>query len=108
IQASYWYKSSGMSASSFVQLVAVEYDATGTFLRNGVITQMVGNSTSWTQVTASWTAGASAGWVNFLPTAADVSAAGASANATVWFDNCQMWNQTLTGTSTMAYCELRF
>ncbi|MEL4382952.1 hypothetical protein, partial [Shewanella algae] len=32
----------------------------------------------------------------------------ASANATVWFDNCQMWNQTLTGTSTMAYCELRF
>ncbi len=32
----------------------------------------------------------------------------ASANATVWFDNVQVWNQTTTNAASMPYCELRF
>jgi hypothetical protein len=39
--------------------------------------------------------------------AADTTVAGESANATVWADNAQLWNQTGTGMTSMPWCDLR-
>jgi hypothetical protein len=101
-------QSSGLSAAATLALVVREYDAAGTFLRSGTAATRTGNQPAWVQVAGGYTTGASCAYVDLACEAKDLSAPGASANATVWLDNAQIWNQTATGMTSMPYCELRF
>lgn len=105
---SFSVRSTGLSASASCKVIINEYDNSGTFLRQTNVGTITGNVTSWTIRSGTITTGTSCAYVATVLSAADTSAPGASANATVWFDNVQVWNQTTTGMSSMPYCELRF
>jgi hypothetical protein len=104
-----WYlTTSGLSAAASVRINVVEYDAGGNTLRTGTAASATGPQTAWTQLAGTYTTGASTAYLDVQLRVADTSAPGASANATVWLDNVQCWNQTATGATSMPYCELRF
>ena len=104
-----YVKSSGLSASALLRLYIFEYDASGTFLsRSGVVQTLSGNQAAWTQISGTYTTGASCAYADLELRVIDTTVAGESANATVWWDNAQVWDQTTTGQSSMPYCELRF
>src|SRR5260221_8514310 len=100
-------KSNGLSGSGVVQAVLNEYDASGNFLRQTTTTLTLSVGL-YTPFNVTVTTGASTAYVGLDLVAGDTSAPGASANATVWFDNVQVWDQTTTGAASMPYCELRF
>lgn len=101
-----WGKSSGGGASLNIQCIGNEYDSGGNFLRSTTLQTLTGNQSSWVQVSGTWTAGASCAFAGLEVLASDSTSG--SANAIVWIDNTQLWNQTRTGQTTMPYCELRF
>lgn len=101
-------QSGGLSAAATLSLVVREYDAAGTLLRSGAAASLTGNQPTWVQLAGSYITGASCAYVDLACEATDLSAPGASANAIVWLDNVQLWNQTATGMTSMPYCELRF
>ncbi len=78
-----------------MSLVAREYDASGSLLRSGNIASHTGNLSAWTQLSGTYTPGASCAWLDLACEAADSTAN--SANGIVWFDNAQLWNQTIHG-----------
>ncbi len=100
-------KSNGLSGSGVVQALLNEYDASGNFLRQTTTTLTLSVGL-YTPFNVTVTTGASTAYVGLDLVAGDTSAPGASANATVWFDNVQVWDQTTTGAASMPYCELRF
>lgn len=114
--ASVRVKSSGLGgatpANGSVSLALAEFDASGSLLRQGNVAASTGTTTNagWTTLSGTYTPGASCAYLGILLSAADTSAGGASANAIVWWDNLQLWNQTQTGQTVgnMPYCELRF
>lgn len=112
IQASVWTKStSGLNAThATLNLNIVEFNASGTVLRQTTVATLTGPQTSWVQMTGSVTTGANTAYVSLQLRLTDTSVAGESAGATVWFDNVQCWDQTFTsvGSGAMPYCELRF
>lgn len=106
--ASVWVMSSGLSANAVIQLTIAEYNASGTFLRSGTFGQKNGNQANWTQISGTYTTGdPNCAYVNIGLRVADTTVAGESANATVWADNIQLWNQTTTGLTVMPWCALR-
>jgi len=101
-------RSSGLSANAQLRLIATEYDSSGNTLRTTTIQTLTGNQAAWTALSGTLTTGASAAYLDMMLRVSDTTTPGESANATVWFDNAQVWNQTTTGQTTMPYCELRF
>ncbi|HEX9068223.1 MAG TPA: hypothetical protein VF807_05600, partial [Ktedonobacterales bacterium] len=99
-------KSTGLSVTASILLVANEYDSAGTFLRATTLQTLNGNQPAWTLLAGTLITGANCAFVFLFLEAVDATAN--SANGTVWFDNVQAWNQTATGMATMPYCELRF
>jgi hypothetical protein len=111
LQFAVWAKTSGLSANGLLRLYASEYDVNGTQLRQTLVTTLGGNQAAWVQITGSVATGASTVYADLLLRVVDTITPGESANATVWFDNVQVWDQTLTGAPNVAatpYCELRF
>jgi hypothetical protein len=102
--------SSGLGASAQTYLRIDEYDVNGTLLRGGTVSGTVttGNIGAWKAIAGTYTCGANCYAVSLQGRSGDVSVGGASANATVWFDNAQVWDQTATGLAAMPYCETRF
>jgi hypothetical protein len=108
IAVSCYVKSSGLGNAATTYIVITEYDASGASLRTSSnLAQQTGNIASWTQMSATYTTGASCAFIDVALHTQD-SNAGASANGTVWFDNVQVYDQTSTGQTSMPYCELRF
>ncbi len=100
-------RSAGLSSGATVDLRVSEFDATGTLLRTGTVTALAGNFPAWTPLAGTYTTGAGCVSIGVALHTADPTPS-ASAGATVWFDNVQVWNVTATGQSSMPYCELRF
>lgn len=103
---SVWIKTSGLGVAAQLQLQAADCDISGSQLRTTTIQTLTGNQGAWTQMTGTWTPGASTVLAEIFVTCQDSTAG--SANGTIWLDNAQLWNQTRTGQSSMPYCELRF
>jgi hypothetical protein len=106
LAASAWVKTSGLAGSGSVALTLREWDASGASLRQTTLQTLTGNQASWTQMSGTVTTGANTAYVDVILLAMDTTSA--SANAIIWFDNAQCWNQTTTGQTVMPYCELRF
>lgn len=104
---SVWGMSSGLGPNAQWQMKIAEYNAAGSFLRSTNVATNSGNLPTWTQFTGSVTTGASCAYAALFLSLID-STAGDCAGGTVWFDNCQVWDATTTGETTMPYCELRF
>ena len=102
-----WLRSSGIGAGCAQSLLALEYDASGAFLRAGTVASKSGPQVAWTQLSGAYTTGVSCAYLGLRLEASDPTA-GASAGGSIWWDNAQCWNQTTTGQTTMPYCELRF
>ena len=98
----------GLSANALLRLSATEYDSNGNTLRTTIIQTLTGNQAAWTALGGTLATGANAAYLDLTLRVSDTTTPGESANATVWFDNTQVWNQTTTGQTTMPYCELRF
>ncbi len=103
-----WARSSGLSAAAQIQVVIAELDGSGNVLRSSAAATQTGNLAAWTPLSGNYTTGAGCVYVDLWLRVSDTSAPGASAGATVWLDNVQVWNQTATGQTSMPYCELRF
>lgn len=103
------YRSTGLSASARIQIIATEYDVNGNYLRNQEYFQDTDTGGAWRVHSESWTVGANAVWLGFALRAED-GTAGASAGAIASFENVQVWDVTTTGVAAglMPYCELRF
>lgn len=101
-----WTKSAGLAGTATTQILVSEYDASGAFLRSGVVGALGGTQVNWAQLAGTYTTGAGCAYVDVALEVADATAG--SANGTVWLDNAQCWNMTATGQNTMPYCELRF
>ncbi len=101
-------RSSGLSANAQLRLIVTEYDSNGNSLRATTILTLTGNQATWTALSGTLTTGANAAYLDMMLRVSDTTTPGESANATVWFDNAQVWNETTTGQTTMPYCELRF
>lgn len=108
-------KSSNLGNGATLKLEYTEYDLNGNSLRTGTLQTFTVSggvqaayaaALSFT-VSGTWTTGASCAYVDLAIHAADTVAAN-SANAIVWADNCQVYDQTSTGQTSMPYCELRF
>ena len=113
LAVSVWAKGSGLgSASASVILGVGEYDVNGNFLRQGSAVIKTGAQVNgaWTQLSGTYTTGASCVYAQFQIGVTD--SGNGSANGIVWFDNAQCWDQTTvqaaTGQTSMPYCELRF
>ncbi|HLZ24294.1 MAG TPA: LamG domain-containing protein, partial [Ktedonobacterales bacterium] len=98
-----------LSGTASTRIIVSEYNSSGTFLTSGVAgAALTGAIASWTQIVATYTvSNASTAYIGVQLRTTDATV-GASANATVWWDNVQCWNQTTTGQTSMPYCELRF
>ncbi|HET9111491.1 MAG TPA: hypothetical protein VFN78_11750, partial [Ktedonobacterales bacterium] len=101
-----WVRSSGVGASCAHMLQVIEYDTNGALLRSGTVVSKTGPQAAWTQLSGTYTTGASCAWLGLRLEALDSTTG--SVGGTVWFDNAQCWNETTTGASSMPYCELRF
>lgn len=108
LSASVYVQASGLGVSGQAILSINEYNSSGTFLRNTVIQTVTGTPSGWTRLLGTLTAGASTAYAAIVLQAQDTSGAGNSANAVVWFENCQVFNQTTMGVTFMPYCELWF
>jgi hypothetical protein len=110
LQVSAWVKSSGLNANAQLRLVVTEYNAAGTQLRQTTVATLSGNQASWTQMTGNVTTGANCAYADLMLRVVDTTTPGESANGIVWWENCQVWDSTLTGVAAgkMPYCELRF
>lgn len=98
----------GLSATSAVNLLIIEYNSSGTLLTTGTKAILSGVAqTAWTAYSGTYTvSNAATAYVRLQLQVSDSTAN--SANATVWFDNVQLWDQTANGgQTTMGYCELR-
>lgn len=101
-------KSSGLGVAATIKLEATEYTASGVSLGTTVLQTLTSNQGAWTQLAGSLTTQATTAYLDLAVHVADTNA-GASANGTVWVDNCQCWDQTAcNGQASMPYCELRF
>src|SRR6185437_5954061 len=101
IAASAWVKTSGLAGSGSVALTVREWDASGASLRQTTVQTLTGNQANWTQLSGTVTTGVNTAFVDVILLAMDTTSA--SANAIIWFDNAQCWNQTTTGQSSMDY-----
>ncbi len=101
--ASVWVKSSGLSNTAQVILVASEFTAGGGAIL-ATTSSLTGNVGTWTQLSVTWVANG-AGTLVGISCRVNEPTAGASAGATIWFDNVQCWPDALG--ATMPYCELR-
>jgi hypothetical protein len=108
VQAAVAVRSSGLSANALLRLVLYEFDASGASLRNTVLQTLTGNQGAWATLSGSLVLFSNTAYVDLGLRVIDTTIAGESANATVWFDNAQCWDQTTTGMATMPYCETRF
>jgi hypothetical protein len=104
---SVWLKTSGLSGTAHNQLIFQEFLYTGALNGTTIESDTVGNQGSWTHLTGTYTTSGSCAQLDIRLVSYDLTA-GASANGTVWWDNCQVWNVTATGQASMPYCELRF
>ncbi len=97
-----------LSATSAVNLLIGEYNSSGTLLTTGTVAVLTGAAqTAWTAYSDTYTvSNAATAFVRVQVQVTDTTAN--SANATVWVDNVQGWDQTSTGQTSMPYCELRF
>jgi hypothetical protein len=86
--------SAGLGANAVVTLQIDEYDANGSCLRNGNVSSKTAAAVNagWVTHSGTYTTGANCAYAGIFLFAADTSAPGASASATVWFDNVQVWN----------------
>jgi len=99
-------KTSGLGSSAQLQLIGIDCDGNANQLRSTTIQTLTGNQSGWTQISGTWTAGASTALAELGLVATDSTSG--SAGGIVWWDNAQLWNQTTTNQTTMPYCELRF
>lgn len=108
LAGSVWVRSSGLGVNAILSLTVGEYDASGVLLRSGTFASTTGNKAVWTQLSGVYTTGVNCAYIDISCRAADTSAPGASANATVWWDNAQVWNKTqLAAQTAMPWCDLR-
>ncbi|MEO7001906.1 MAG: LamG domain-containing protein [Ktedonobacterales bacterium] len=110
-----WVRSSGLASETLIRFTITEYDANGAQKTTSTPLGLSGNQASWTQLTYTYTVQTAATvYVDVCLRVSDTVTPGASANATVWWDNAQVWNQTTvaaatnTTQTTMPYCEVRF
>lgn len=103
---SVWYRSTGLSGTARIQLITTEYSNTGAYLRSQEYFQDTDTGGAWKNHTESWVGGTNAAYLGVALRVED-GTAGASAGATVWFDNVSSWDATQTGQTAMPYCELR-
>lgn len=103
--ASGWFMTAGLSASATTQLYIDELNSAGTVLRTQLMGTITGNQPSWTQLLGTATAGANTQFLRIQAVCQDTG--NLSPLATVWMDNVQVWDNTVTGSTTMPYCELR-
>jgi hypothetical protein len=102
-----WVKAPLIGASATVTLSVIEYNSSGAVTTSGSVATHTGPLSSYTQLSGTYTvANSSTTYLLVAITLAD-SNAGASANATLWWDNVLAWNQTVTGATTMPWCDLR-
>lgn len=106
LQVSGYVLSSGISSNCVTGLYLNEYSGAGTLLRQTQVAATTGVKASYFPLAGAITIGASSGYASLVCLVSDTNA---SAGGTVWFDNLQCWNQTLTGMAAgqMPYCELR-
>ena len=115
LSLSTWVRSSGLASEALIRFTITEYDANGAQKTQTTPLGLSGNQASWMQLTYVYTVGnAATAYVDVGLRVSDTVTAGASANATVWWDNAQVWNSTTVSAATnntqttMPYCELRF
>lgn len=107
-------KSAGLDATASTRIRVEEHDASGAFLFSANLAgtaTLTGNIPAWTTLWGAYTIqNAACAYLDVAVRASSTTTPGASAGATVWIDNVQVWNQTLTGVGSgaMPYCELRF
>jgi hypothetical protein len=108
-------KSSGLANNATIKLKYTEYDSSGvatgasgtlqTFTVASAVQAAWGAAGSYT-LSGHWTTGASCAFVGVSVQVQDSTSG--SVNAIVWLDNAQVWNSTVSNTTAMPYCELRF
>lgn len=103
--ASGYVKSSGLSGTATIVLQVLEYNSSGVLQRTTTLQTLTGNQSTWTQVSGNATAGANTAYIAIGVACADTGAG--SANGTIWLDNVQAWDSTVTGSTTMSYHEMR-
>lgn len=110
MQASIAVTATGLGVHANLQIMAYEYNSSGTTLRSTAIATLAGTGSpiAWTTLAGSWTTGANCAYVILGYRAVDTSGTNTSGGAVVTWDNALWWNQTTTGQSTMPYCELNF
>ncbi len=101
-----WVRSSGLGASAQIQAIVSEFDASGNLLRSGTVATLNGSQAAWTQLSGTYTTGASCAYADLALRVVD-TVAGDSPNASVWFENAQCWNVSTTGLASMPWCQLR-
>lgn len=104
-QASVYVNSTGLANSCTQSLRLVEFDTNGAQLRTTTLQSVTGNQ-AWVKLAGTVTTGASTAYVGLQLRAVDGT--NASINGVITWDNCQWWDQTVTGMATMPYCETRF
>jgi hypothetical protein len=112
---SVYVKSSGLHATNGkVSVQITEYNAAGsaTGSSSGDLSVTTGATLNagWTQLSGTYTTHASCAYVDFALRAFDTANTGESANAIVWFNNAQLWDQTAVGNggqTVMPWCDLR-
>ncbi len=100
-----WTRSTGLSAGAKTYLLIYWFDNTGTVISGAYEVTLTGNNTYWTQMTGTITTASNAAYLGMILMAYD-GTAGASANASIWFDNAQIWLTSLN--AAMPYCETTF
>jgi hypothetical protein len=101
--AGMWVYAPGVSTTCVQRLLAAEYTSAGALLQTTVVASSTGALAAWTQLSGSWTLQAMTAYVALMLDVYD-TVAGASANLSVWADNCQL----NAGSTLLPYCELRF
>ncbi|HLJ82300.1 MAG TPA: hypothetical protein VKT52_12485, partial [Ktedonobacterales bacterium] len=103
-----WLRSTGIGASCAQQLIAQEYNASGSFVKSTIVQALTGPQAAWAQLSGSLTTQPTTAYLVVSLLVLDTTAGPPwpSANGTVWFENVQLWN--LAKGASMPYCELRF
>jgi hypothetical protein len=101
-------KSTGLSATSTVRWIIREINSSGTTLASDTTHTILSgtNQASWATFSTTYaTTQATCAALSLELQVTDSTAN--SANGTVWFDNVQVWNQTTTGMTSMAWHDVR-
>jgi hypothetical protein len=102
-----WVKGPALGANAVVTLGVLEFDINGNFLTFGTATSHTGPISAWTQLSGSYMP-VNGNTAFILPYVGLADTTSGSAGATLWIDNCQAWDVTYTGQTTMPYAEMRF